>query len=253
MGKIYRGTTEVSDIVRQSDISKVYRGTSEVWVRTIPFVLSGGSTSSVGSDIVHTFTSNGTLTVTGSGTVQLLIVGNGNNGGNHNPSISSGAGGNGGQVIYQATYALTAGSYPVTITGTVNFDGNSATTGGGASGGASRSTSGNGNRGSNGTSNSITGSAVVYGSGGGGGALSKETFIANYTGGPAGTGAGIGGACKSSAPATSPTWTVIGGNGVNYGAGGGGAASQNNGTDYRSIGPGTGKSGIVIVRYTPSS
>lgn len=70
----------------------------------------GNSTNDVSGDRVHTFTSSGTLTVTGSGNVQVLVVGGGGGGGG-----STGGGGGAGGLIYTNSYAVSSGSYTVTV------------------------------------------------------------------------------------------------------------------------------------------
>ena len=72
----------------------------------LPFVatadtllLTGGATSFDGDDAILTFTNSGTLTVTGSGTVDVLLVGGG----------SGGYGGGSGFVIIRYRYESNAG------------------------------------------------------------------------------------------------------------------------------------------------
>lgn len=240
---------------------------SENISRTAPFVLTGGTETSVGADKVLTFTSTGTLTVNGSGTIQLLIVGAGGGGGLgdrfwNNPNGfpgRSGGGGKGGQVLYYASYNVSSGSYTVTVAPQTSSNSNTdasigantsifgltASGSGGANGGASKQApnsgtiSSDGLPGSEGTTNSITGTAVVYGSGAGSGAFGTDN---TKSGGLGGTGAGNGGGVNFR------THTPLATAGTNYGAGGGGG-----GVIYQISGSSgaTGQQGVVIIRYTP--
>ena len=84
------------------------------------FVLEGdanSTTSAVGADDVITFTQSGTLTVTGSGTVDVLLVGGGGGGGSHKATDGniSGGGGGGGGVVYTNSFAVTAGTYNIVV------------------------------------------------------------------------------------------------------------------------------------------
>lgn len=217
------------------------------------FTLSGGTETTVGSDKVLTFTTNGTLTVNGSGTIQILVVGGGQNGENGVSSFGSwrgGAGGSGGAVNYIASHTVTSGSYNIVV-GDVNQTssalGYSAAGGAGAAGGAARiDVYASGFNGTNGTSNSITGTSVVYGSGAGGGAASYNGNPSALSGGSGGTGAGNGGGTTAGVP-TNPTSSSAG---TNYGAGGGGGAGVRN-TSNSGTGS-AGVQGVVIIRYTPN-
>jgi hypothetical protein len=102
-------------------------------------------------------------------------------------------------------------------------------------GGGGASTAGSVPNGGEGSSSSITGSAVIYGSGGGGGAYVQHS---GSVGGSGGTGAGAG----------SSSSTVVGGNATGYGCGGGGSAGAGPST-FASAVSGSGHEGIVIVRY----
>lgn len=116
-------------------------------------------------------------------------------------------------------------------TGLTNSTGSFTTTSGTGGTGPSTSNS-NGTAGTNGYSSSITGSTLVYGSGGGGGAYGGN-------GGAGGTGAGNGGGASAY-----PTGTVAssGFDGTpNRGGGGGGSAAH--------VAAGNGGSGVVIIRY----
>ena len=75
-------------------------------------VATGGTVKRVYNDFVHTFTNSGTFSVTKPGTVQVLVVGGGGGGGMDN---CSGGGGAGGGVIYQESFAVSAGDYAIVV------------------------------------------------------------------------------------------------------------------------------------------
>ena len=110
--------------------------------------VTGGTTTTSGSYTIHTFTSSGTLTVSGGSKsgIDYLLVAGGGGGGN---SRAGGGGGGGMTVTTGAT--LAEGSYTITV---------------GAGGGGSTST---GLPGASGNTTSLGGVASVVGGGGGGG------------------------------------------------------------------------------------
>ena len=162
----------------------------------------GGTTADVNGYRIHTFTANGTLTVSGNTSVEVLVVAGGGSGGNSTTTNANGGGGGGG-VIYNASFALTAQTYSVTV----------------GSGGIAiaNATCGVGNNGGD----SIFSTLTAVGGGGGG-------STCGYAGKSGGSG---GGAAYSSYAAGAST--QVGGFGfaggattVGYtGAGGGGAGS----------------------------
>ena len=82
---------------------------------TGPLSLSGGSVNPSGLEpgngyTYHTFTSPGTLTATGSGDVELFLIGGGGASGG-----GAGGGGGAGAVIYRTSVPVTAGSYPIVV------------------------------------------------------------------------------------------------------------------------------------------
>ena len=85
------------------------------------FLLTGSAGSYAvpdGDDAVLTFTESGTLTVTGSGTVDVLLVGGGGGSGapfNNSTDLFGSGGGGGGGVVYQTGIAVTEGSYAITV------------------------------------------------------------------------------------------------------------------------------------------
>ena len=227
--------------------------TLSILVRT-PFTLSGGTETTDGAFKVLTFSSSGTLTVTRSGTIQILLVGGGRNG---TDGVSGGAGGAGGVVNYISSHNVTSGTYNITIgnfgvsPGTTSALGYTAAGGLGASGGASASLGTRGNAGTNGTTNNITGTSYVYGSGGGSGA---NTGGSNLIGGNGGIGAGKGGDAYVGTTTTAGDYcdrNDITGRGTNYGSGGGGGGAWWNRGFNCGLGA-NGRAGVVIIRYKPN-
>lgn len=165
----------------------------------LAFSCSGGNaldTASFSGDTIHFFTSGGSLSCTGTGNAQILVVGGG--GGGNGQSGGGGAGG----LVFNNSYSLSDGTYSVTVglggTGTDNgsqssfsntiiaYGGGGAITGntcckagvnGGSGSGAGRSSSANAGTaiaGIGGTSygndGGLSTSGQWQGSGGGGGA-----------------------------------------------------------------------------------
>jgi hypothetical protein len=165
------------------------------------FYATGGTITQVGDDNVHTFTANGTLTVTGVGIVEVLIVGGGGGGG------SSGGGGGGGGVKHLASYPVSAGEYAIVVG-----------TGGG--------------EGTNGGDSSFN-SILVYGGGGGAGDYPNSP-------GDGKAGGSGGGGSWAYGPYTAGGAGVsgqghnggAGGHGWQTGGGGGGGAASVGGNAY---------------------
>ena len=234
------------------------------------FSATGGTETTVGSYTVHTFTSTGVFSVTGSRELEVFLVGGGGNGGGR--SGNTGGGGGGGQVL-TTSMSFSTNAYTISIGGAGSLSsveqpastillqaaaGNNGSTDGFHSGGGS---SGNGFSGGGGSS--------LCGSGGGGGGASANGIGGGNSGNSGTGGAGLGndwrtgttqnyggggGGGKNSCTRTNFGGLGGGGNGgfgpdsggspgtVNTGGGGGGAAQ--NASDG-----GSGGSGIVIIRY----
>ncbi len=84
------------------------------------FALSGGTVLSTPRGIAHKFTTDGTLTVTGSGIIELLLVGGGGGGGELGPvsdqqGIKVAGGGGAGGLVYREVVAVSTGTYAVTV------------------------------------------------------------------------------------------------------------------------------------------
>jgi cysteine-rich repeat protein len=172
---------------------------------TLPLATGGAVTESNGYRI-HTFTSSGTFTVAGSGTVEVLVVAGGGSGGNHTTTNANGGGGGGG-VIEEASFAVTAGAIAVTV---------------GAGGTAVASaTCGVGNNGSD----SVFSTLVAIGGGGGGSTCGFE----GQAGGSSGGGAyNVSGGAAGAATAGQGN---VGGLGNRTWTGGGGGGASSPGVD----------------------
>ena len=218
--------------------------------------VTGGTQSTSGGYTIHTFTSSGTLTVSGQAKsgVDYLLVAGGGGGGN---SRAGGGGGGGMTVTTGAT--LAPGTYTITV---------GAGGAGGADGGGAGNTGIPGTTGNNSSFGSIS-SVLGGGGGGGGGSISDRVGKNGGSGGGGSDGQGPGsgttgqgnngGNSSSSAGGgggggaggeggSTAGQQGIGGNGgaasansysgssVNYSGGGGGGSRDNNT-------PGTGGSG----------
>ena len=213
--------------------------------------VTGGTLTFDGAYSVRTFTSDGTLGISGGNLAcEYLVVGGGGRGDFGNYDVvgaaagRGGGGGSGGQTLTGST-TINSGSYAVTIgnsqentsvgslfTALKGNDGSfriggSSVGGSGAGGNGENTPTGiPAQNGQNGVLSTISGSSVRYGAGGGGGA--------NFAFGSGGTtGGGNGGNYQT------PTNATAGTNGTGSG-GGGGATSSNRGAGGR---------GIFIIRY----
>ena len=81
------------------------------------FSLAGGTLLTTPRGVAHKFTQSGTLTVTGSGTVELLVVGGGGGGGAlvEFSGVNVAPGGGAGGLVHAASVPVTAGSYAITV------------------------------------------------------------------------------------------------------------------------------------------
>jgi hypothetical protein len=181
-------------------VAEAYVKNGGTWEKFFPasVVASGGSISNVGSDIIHTFTSDGYFTVNKACTVRVLLVGAG---GHKDGWSKDRCGLGGGEVVEISSLSVTAaGSYPVQVgvpglynsnythstfygqtartaeayvpNGSGGDSGNenagallNGTTGGGGGGAGAAATDEDGGAGVNST---ITGSTIGYGGGGAG-------------------------------------------------------------------------------------
>ena len=197
-----------------------YNGSKWIKITDNYFEVSGGTKSTFTSYTLFKFTSNGTLTVTGSGTIDILVVAGGGQGGLPNDESNYGGGGGAGGLVWYTGYTVEAGDYSIVV---------------GAGGVQNSSGSGNhqGNDGSDSTAFGLT----AKGGGGGGG---QDGANDGDKGRPGGSGGGggyhdSGGATtQSSQSNTLATGTLVhnlgfaggaGNNSPNGGGGGGGAGA----------------------------
>jgi hypothetical protein len=152
----------------------------------------------------HTFTANGTFTITsGTGTVQYLVVGGGGGGGE-----VVGGGGGGGNVL-QGNVSLTVGSFIVTV-------------GNGGAGASTNNSATYYGGGSSGNLSSIVGTGInitAQGGGGGGGYDRAGVQVPGSGGGPGG-----GTSASTGAGVTAGTGSFSGGGSGNNGNSAGGGA-----------------------------
>ena len=210
---------------------------------------------------IHTFTSGGTFTVTGSGDVEYLIVGGGGGAGGSDDT-PAGSGGGAGGYRTATSNAVTAQTYTITVGsggagGTGNASGsagndsvfNSITSSGGGGGSAFGTPSTNGGSGggkgwyqsSNGSGNTPS-TSPSQGNDGGLWASSDANYQAGAGGGGSGAvGGGITTNTQNGANGGIGTLSSITGSNIYYA--GGGAGGSGGGTSVVATG-GTGGSGI---------
>lgn len=236
---------------------------------------SGGVMTYDGNYTIVTFTSSGTLNITGEINATVLVVGGGGDGGAASPT--AGAGGAGG-LIYATSVNLTLLNNTAVIVGAANGNsslGNIIAIGGGAGGGnggaGANGGSGGGaghcnppgcaggtataGQGNNGGAGSATYTTIERAAGGGGGANAAggdATIIGGY-----GVG-GNGGAGKSYSISGTSVQYACGGGGGSYSGTNGTAGCSTGGDAYMPATNGTGSgggsmsfggTGIVIIRY----
>jgi len=194
----------------QSFLDTFLRSGTDASIPAGPFAVIGGTILTPGDgNKYHVFTSTGSLTLSGSGSISsakiLIIAGGGGGGGAY-----YGGGGGAGGVVYGSSIPLTSGTYPVTV-GAGGVGGSPPTTQGatgsnsvfntsitalGGGGGCGPGPSG-GNPGGSGGGNSYYQSSA-------GGSAAPQPVPGSYTaygnpggGGPAGSGKGGGGAAQA--------------------------------------------------------
>jgi len=219
--------------------------------------VTGGTVTTSGNYTIHTFTSSGTLLVSGSaksGIEYLIVAGGGGGGGTR-----AGGGGAGGMLtatgvtLQPGVHQITVGSGGAAGTG-VNSGGQGgnssigsvATSIGGGYGGGQQIQGGSGGSGGGG-SDSLSGGAGTSGQGNNGG---------GSTGSTGGGGGGGKGGVGNQAPGTSDVGgaggaagaSAISGSTVNY-SGGGGGGSRDNAAGGNGGGGGAGKGGRTTGDY----
>ena len=199
-------TTSEGDYVEW--IPNIAGVTVEEWAA---YSATGGTITTDGAYTVHTFTSNGTFTWTGSTQdVSILVIAGGGAGGG--AYYNQGGGGAGGVIYRNSNYSMSAGAYDVTV---------------GLGGTAQTNTAANGNTGGDGQDSVFDGPSTLTAVGGGGGGH----YQAGGVGNDGGSGGGAGGA--SGAAGGNPTagqGNAGGTQGSNSGGGGGGIGTAGNST-----------------------
>ena len=215
------------------------------------FTATGGTETTSGIYRVHTYLSGtSSFTPSTSGNVEALVVGGGGGGGAS--SGASAGGGGGGGLVYNSSFAVTAGAKTVTVGdggpgGTINTT-NSGTkgtdsvfstitaTGGGAGGGGGKAGGAGGSGGGGGTNAGAGGSGTSGQGYAGGTAQTNGAFNSGGGGGAGGVGAGSGSTGNGGVGVSSS----ISGSSLYYSGGGGGSsytgASSTGGSSIGGIG-----------------
>lgn len=171
------------------------------------FADTGGTITTDGNYVIHTFTSNGTYTPSENRTVEVLVVAGGGGGGKE-----AGGGGGGGGVVYNSSIAVTTQGYTITI-------------GDGGTGSTSRNV-----RGTNGQDSTFA--SLVNATGGGGGGSANSINGGNgAAGGGEGWVTGSPGTGSNGGDGGETYWS----NPYSYGGGGGGGVNGTDGIDGISI------------------
>ncbi len=211
--------------------------------------VTGGTITTPGDGYkYHTFTSSGTLAISGGSlTCDVLVVGGGGGGSN--------AGGGGGGVLHQTNQSISQGTYAVTVAGQVNASTDNTSSSIASLFVATGGKRGAGSWGTGGTSGFPTSTSADTGNAGGPGSTACTSPYDGYLGGGGGGAGGVGGNAYPTCIQGSGGGAGIAVWGTTYGAGGGGV-DQSSGTNAPANvgrgGTGTGSkggSGIVIVRY----
>lgn len=228
------------------------------------FVATGGTVTRVGGRRIHTFTTLGASTFTvssGTTTAQILVVAGGGGGG-----YDRAGGGGGGGVVYSSAFALSAGSYAITVGdggagattsvangvngGNSSFAGVTAAVGGGGGGTYAAGSAGGSGGGGHGQV-SYAGGAGTAGQGNAGGAGAAGTAANSGGGGGAGSAGTVASTTVNGAGGGGGNGALysISGSPVYYGGGGGGSIAFDSftGTSFNGLGGvgGGGNSGQV--------
>jgi hypothetical protein len=230
-----------------SKSSAISGNKNRIWVaqqialHTAPPLCSGGTITTSGGRIIHTFTTSGTLDCSGRGgsAVSVLVVGGGGGGGQ-----GAGGGGGGGGVVYDASHLIGSQAFAVTVgdggTGSIregpegtngqdsSFD--TITAKGGGLGGQWDFSGSNGHDGGNGGGAGANFDGAVGGLGmqgyNGGNSEPGSLYLLFPTAGGGGAGGpgqdGVGNIGGNGGPGLTNT---ISGSSVAYGGGGGGGGT----------------------------
>jgi len=225
---------------------QVHDGSNWLSIGTIS--ATGGTETTYSGYKIHTFTSDGTLTVYSGGVIEYLMVGGGGGGGSGSSSSSTrGTGGGGGGGMLEGSFYISTGTHNITIgvggagatgslqigtDGTDSVFNNQTAYGGG--GGAPQNTQGNsgGSGGGNGNLKTTSGGSGTSGQGNDGGSASGGVGGGGGGGGAGGpggdgyddnsegdTGYGAAGDGKSSSINGTPVTYATGGRGGGRGNG----------------------------------
>ena len=194
--------TAAGSLFFKTDTTDLYVSNGTAWEQVTSTVLSstGGTVTTTATHKIHTFTSSGSINVSGSVVADILIVAGGGSGG------AAGGGGAGGMLVSTATLANT--NYTITV-------------GAGAAAAVGTNASG-----IDGASSSIGSLSTAIGGGGGGAYWSTSNAPATIgrsggSGGGGGWPAGVGGSGTSgqgnaggtTTDTTANPWTAAGGGG----------------------------------------
>ncbi len=173
---------------------------------------------------VHTFTTNGTFTVTGSGVLtEVLIVAGGGAGGGNAENIAGGGGAGG--LVFAENLSISSGDFPIVVgIGGLGLNGSF--------------------QGNNGTNSSAFGLIANGGGGGGGGAAAQTSGADGGSGGGSGWSTTIAGISTQGNFSNATGFGNGGGSGTSGAEGGGGGGGANeSGTDGNSTGGNNGGRG----------
>lgn len=219
---------------------------------TIGFNVATGGTETTVSNYngtgqtwkVHTFTSSSSLNITSAQLpFNILLVGNGNNGGGAQVWTNAPQGGGaGGFVLNETGTRLPSGSQSITIGGTTTLGSVKSSASGTQAGQATP-----------GPSSTVTGTATFYGGGGGAGGPANNGIDSHngppgQAGGQGGGGPGAPGGTRGQA---ANGWGGGSGSpGTNgLGGGGGGIGGRNGGAPGQNDQGGTGGTGRAVIAY----
>ena len=196
-------TTAIGTVNFNTTLNKLeyYNGNKWIQITDNRFAASGGTQSTFGIYTLFTFTSNGTFTTEGSGSIDVLVVGGGGAGGLPSGSSNFGGGGGAGGLVWVTGYNVAAGQYSIVV----------------GQGGA-KDNSTNGVRGNSGQDSTAFGLTAKGGGGGG----SQGGTSTGATGGSGG-GAGYTGGNSGGAAATQPSQSNSGVGTLVYNLGNSGA------------------------------
>jgi hypothetical protein len=231
------------------------------------FNATGGDITEVGGFIIHRFTGNSTFSPNQSKSVEYLVVAGGGSGGGPNTNFGGqGGGGGAGGVLSGSTTISTSQSITVGNGGAYHpTNGQNSSIGsivvstGGGHGGRGDNVYGPGSGGSGGgraRGTSGGGGTGIAGQGFAGGSNANLSWGHGAGGGAGGVGANGGGDLSSAVGGASITSSITGSS-VEYARGGNGGSRDGGGTTHLGVNTGagggggaSGRSGVVVIRYS---